>query len=68
MSLNHVAFSDGVSYEESVEEQALKCVEFLYKSQIGFIADVGRYFRCEHSITELQLAERRVEVSNRLIS
>ena len=66
-SLNHVAFSEGIYFEELLEEQALKRIEFVYKSRLGFIADASRYFRCEHSITELLLAERRMEVCIRLL-
>ena len=66
--MNHVAFTDGVYFEEFLDEQALKRREFVYKARIGFIADVARYFRRVYPISELQLAERRAEVIISLIS
>ena len=59
---NHVAFTDGIYFEDFVEEQAIKRREFIYKACIGFITDVRRYFSHVHPISELQMAERRVEV------
>ena len=66
--MDHVAFTDGFYFEDFLEEQALKRQEFVYKTQIGFITDVRRYFSRVHPISELQMAKRRVEVRISLIS
>ena len=65
---NHVAFTDGIYFEDFVEEQVMKRREFIYKARIGFITDVRRYFRSVHPISESQMAERCAEVCISLIS
>ena len=65
---NHVAFSDGIYFEDFMEEQAMKRREFIYKACIEFISDIRRYFSREHPLTELQMSERRAEVCISLIS
>ena len=64
----HVAFSDGIYFEDFMEEQAMKRRVFIYKACIEFISEIRHYFSCDHSLTELQMSEIRAEVSISLIS
>ena len=62
MATNHVAFTEGIYYVELLEEQAIMRQEFVYKTRMDFIAAVRRYFTRWHTISPLQLAQRRIEV------
>ena len=62
MSTNYLAFSEGFYYQDFLEEQDLKRLEFAYKTRMDFLADVRKYFRHNHAISGLQLQQRQNEV------
>ena len=65
---NHVAFADGVYFEDFLQEQTRKRQEFIYSARIEFPTDIRRYFSCEHALSEEWMTERCEEVSKSLIA
>ena len=62
MAMNHVTFTEGLYFEDLLEEQAIKRQEFIFKTRLDFTAAVRRYFTRRHPISLLQLTQRRIEV------
>ena len=65
---NHVAFADGVYFDDFVQEQTQKRRAFIYSARIEFLSDIRWYFSCKHAISNQHMTERRGEVSNSLIT